>query len=284
MGVEYRIEFVIGGETIGSVVIPEDVWTSEDWEAKLEAGLNDADNFVAEEVARKLEMWCDKVTNGEPVSDEDLPDIEALYVQSWANEFGITGVTEEPPGAREEIVKQRDVAEVEKQLWPIPGDVAEVNTEDGYSEDEELRWGRPELVLALGRMYDELCAKCADKFNKLKRPKPGSCPEMGKIKINSCYRRLGTTAAAGTKFEDPYGWKDSYDDVGHWSGYAVDIGKRRTGESFYPRLSPGEVHEAATAAGLIRDVVYTATDPETGKEETKLEQHHYRPADKYMFP
>jgi len=284
MGTEYRVEFVVDGKTVGSVVIPEEVWTSEDWETKLAAGLNDADNFVVEEVARKLELWCDKVTNGEPVSDEDLPDIEALYVQSWANEFGITGVTEEPPGARADIVKPRDVAEVERQLWPIPGGIAEVNTKDDYSKDEELLWGRPELVLALGRMYDELCAKCTDKFNKLKRPKPGLCPEMGKIKINSCYRRLGTTAAAGTKFEDPCGHLDSGDDEGHWSGYAVDVGKRRTGESFSPRLTAGEVHEAATAAGLIRDVVYTATDTETGKDETKIELHHYRPADKYMFP
>jgi hypothetical protein len=283
MGTEYRIEFVVDGRTVGSVVIPEDAWTNENWETRLETGLKDADNFVAAEIDRKLAIWCDKVNNGEPVKDEDIPDIEALYVQSWAHEFGITGVTEEPPSAREEIVKRRDVAEVEKKLWPIPGGIAEVNTEDGYSEDEEFLWGRPELVLALQRMYDELCAQCTDKFNKLKRPKPGSCPKMGKIKINSCYRRLGTTAAAGTKFEDTFGYKDSRDDKGHWSGYAVDLGKRRTGESFYPRLTAGEVHDAATAAGLIRDAVYTAPNPETGKEETRIEKHHYRPADKYMF-
>jgi len=284
MGTEYRVEFVVDGKTVGSVVIPEEVWTSEDWEAKLESGLAEADDFVTEEVARKLELWCDKVTKGEPVTDEDFPDIEALYVQTWANEFGITGVTEEPPGDWEGKVKTRDVAEVEKQLWPIPGGIAEVNTEDGYSEDEELRWGRPELVLALGRMYDELCVKCTDKYNKLKRPKPGLYPKMGKIKINSCYRRLGTTAAAGTKYEDLYGHKDSGDEEGHWSGYAVDVGKRRTGESFYPRLSPGEVNDAATAAGLIRDVYYWKKDPETGKKERKIELHHYRPADKYLFP
>ncbi len=283
MGTEYRVEFVVDGETVGRVVIPEEVWTSGEWEAKLEAGLTEADDFVADEIARKLDLWCDKVTKGEPVTDEDLPDIEALYVQSWANEFGITGITEEPPGVREKTVKTRDVAEVEKQLWPIPGGIAEVNTEDGYSEDEELLWGRPELVLALGRMYDALCAKCTDKFNKLKKPKPGSYPEMGKIKINSCYRRLGTTAAAGTTYEDPHGHKDSRDEEGHWSGYAVDVGKRRTGESFYPRLTPGEVHDAAVAAGLIRDATYTGYNPETGKNEVKVEQHHYRPADEYMF-
>ncbi|HUV85682.1 MAG TPA: hypothetical protein VMX79_01055 [bacterium] len=91
----------------------------------------------------------------------------------------------------------------------------------------------------------------------------------GTIAINSAYRRLGTTAARDTKYEDLNGKIDAGDIYGHWTGYCVDASPSITAERFglvsNGRSISEQAVDAAIAVGLTQPHLW------------KGEKHHFRP-------
>jgi hypothetical protein len=170
-----------------------------------------------------------------------LPDSEIPENADWPRTVNVT--------RRPEIV-----AGIEKQLWPIPEVIGIINTEHGYRKKDECLWARPELIAGLARWRRKMAEISGN---------------GGTIAINSAYRRLGTTAARGTKYVDYYGNIDASDPYGHWTGYCVDASPLITGKRFSligdNHLISEQVIEAAKLVGL--------TQPHLWKGEI----HHFRP-------
>lgn len=106
---------------------------------------------------------------------------------------------------------------------------------------------RPELAACLADWHDEMI-----KVAKARAKAEGIPYSRGIIIASSAYRPLGETAAAGTPFMDECGALDSHDELGHWSGWAIDVPTRFTRESFSPILTTEECWAAAARAGLVR--------------------------------
>lgn len=75
-------------------------------------------------------------------------------------------------------------------------------------------------------------------------------PVQGQITLTGFFRPLGTTWGTGT-YGDLYGCIDSTDNYGHWI-MAVDISRKRTAKSFYPKLARSSVDKCMKKAGLVR--------------------------------
>jgi hypothetical protein len=170
-----------------------------------------------------------------------LPDSEIPKNEDWPQTVDITR-------------KPEMVAGIEKQLWPIPEAIATINTKHGYTKDTECLWARPELIAGLARWRQKMAEISGNE---------------GTIAINSAYRRLGTTAARGTKYVDYEGDTDALDPYGHWTGYCVDASPLITAKHFGlvgdDHFISEQAIEAAISVGLIQPHLW------------KGEIHHFRP-------
>lgn len=137
------------------------------------------------------------------------------------------------------VLRERNVAEVERAMLEIPPEVAVARAGTGA-----IMMAQGELVAALRAWRDEAARLCMEKAGR-------GAAQAGFIHVNSCYRPLGTTAGAG-KYEDPCGCVDSTDDFGHWSGLAIDVPTKFFRLSCVPTLTVEEVNLAAARAGLER--------------------------------
>ncbi len=134
-------------------------------------------------------------------------------------------------------LRERTVSAVTGDLLDIPEDVAKRRA--GYSADMRARRC---LIDCLKRWREEALKICIEKVGE-------DLARAGTIYVNSCYRKLGTTAGSG-KYGDPCGCIDSTDNYGHWSGYSADIPTGLFRKSCFPVLSVSEIRSAAYRAGL----------------------------------
>ncbi len=152
---------------------------------------------------------------------------------------------------KDRLLVDRDVGAVESKLRLIP-------TKYAFPQDATVcMFARPELIERLAVWQQKAWEICQE------NAAPGEKTKKGRIKITSAYRLLGTTCEW-----DTCGVVDSSDPFGHWSGYAIDVGRATSRDEFTPNLVSGELVEAARRAGLKQ--------PHSG------EGHHFRPIKEYI--
>ncbi len=132
---------------------------------------------------------------------------------------------------------------------------------------------RPQVIAALQTWRENALSICEGKATPREKPK------VGKLRISSAYRVLGT-ATTGPKGEDKFGALDSTDKYGHWSGFAVDAPTKLFREECVPALTKRECCIASINAGLTRPRYYC--DPLTIIEDGCGEWWHYRPEDESL--
>jgi len=254
-----RFRIIITQEDWRTVDIYDNVFKPEiDNLRALAASARDVgDRFEYDVLAKVLERFARR-WQYPPEDEKPVPAAPVKYVDPAT---GLTGLPDS------EIPKNADwpqtvniarkpevVARIEKQLWPIPEAIAAINTKHGYRKEDECLWARAELIAGLARWRAKMAEISGNE---------------GTIAINSAYRRLGTTAARDTKYEDGDGYIDEGDNYGHWTGYCVDASPLITGKRFGlfgdDYFISEQAIEAAISVGL--------TQPHLWKGEI----HHFRP-------
>lgn len=138
----------------------------------------------------------------------------------------------------------RDVDAVLSHLDPWPDGIF---SEFLYEPGILPRYGHRLTIDCLIRAYTFMCERALRYAEKHGIDNP----TRGRIALTGFFRPLGTTWGEG-KYTDLYGCIDArYDDYGHWY-LAVDISRRKTAQSFHPRLAEGSVDLCMEKAGLAR--------------------------------
>ncbi len=295
---DYNIRIYIGNDLVAAFKITQEEWESGDVSEVINKHIGYTPCDEEEKIIKDaIDDFTDSFSpTGDGLTEETKKTgIRPIYRTSNYGAYGVVPV-EDIPSSFQEPTTGEDydiVADVESRLWPIPAAAATIN-EVGYKEEDECLWARPELIAGLGRMqsellhmsgYSSIAALVADE--RVVKAANGD-ENVGKIAINSAYRRLNTPVLGG-EFPDEKGIIDKDDSTGpgHWTGYTVDLGRVRTARRFGFKGSQGQlwdiVKTAANNAGLVDKAWRWGTDKKTGEPIDIGEPHHFRPADEYML-
>lgn len=295
---DYNIRIYIGNDLVAAFKISQEEWESGDVSEAINKHIGYAPCDEEEKIIKDaIDDFVDSFSpTGDGLTEETKETgIRPIYRTSNYGAYGVVPV-EDIPSSFPKPTKGDDyktVTDVESQLWPMPAAVATINELESKEGDECL-WARPELNAGLSRMQSELLhmsgySSLAEMAADERVVKAANGEEnVGKIAINSAYRRLNTSVDKG-QFPDPDGVYDKGDSTGpgHWTGYTVDLGRVRTARRFGFKGSNAHLQDivktAANNAGLVDKAWRWGTDEKTGEPVPVGEPHHFRPADEYML-